>query len=270
MQASFSGTGTATFVEQSGSFQGVRVTVLNSAALTTAQLESATILVNLQRNGQSTPIVSGPLYAAALANDPTQLEATAINVANGFFTGLYVDFGGTINLKGNDNLQISVSGNGFPTSSTTVVSSEYSVGVETYTPSLIIYQVDKTRANNTLPAFDNVNGITFIQSAAPGAAVKPLFTGISINADKWQASYNLYDIFAMISQQWDTAPTSLSFFAYVGEELDKMSLTYNIDTTSTNGNGYICIFGGQQTDTTKARAKALISKIAEKQAQKFN
>lgn len=270
MLTSFNGNGQAVYTETSGSFEGILVNITNSAALTQAQLESCQLVVNLQRNGQSTPIVSGNLYAAALGADPTQLEGAVIQTTLGFNYGLKVDFGAVINLKGNDVLQIQVSGNGLPTTAVTTVSTEYGVGVETFTPSVIIFPVDKTRSNFSIPAFDNVTAITFIQSAAPGAAVKQLFTGINITSDKWQGQYNAALCNALIANQWDTAPTRLSFFAYVGEPLDKCSINYNIDTTSTDGNGYVVIYTGGQTDTQKARAKALIQKIASKEAQTWS
>ncbi|MFN9116053.1 MAG: hypothetical protein ACK5XN_38900 [Bacteroidota bacterium] len=269
MQSSFNGAGQTSFSEQSGSFAGVRVTINNSSALTIAQLESANIQVNLQRQGKTTPVVSGPLYAAALALDPTQLEATSLQFGDTWSAGLYVDFGGVVNLKGNDQLQVTVNGAGLPATSNTVVSTEYGVGVEEFTPSIVIYPVDKTRSNFTLPAFDNVSAVTFIQTAAPAQTTTQLFTGINIQSDKWQASYNQSDNIALLAQQWDTTPTRTAFFAYVGEALDRCNIQFNINASGT-GNGYVCVINGQCDPVQMERARALAERIVSKKIAKYN
>lgn len=269
MQSSFNGSGQTSFSEQSGSFAGVRVVITDTNAITTAQLESVNIQVNLQRQGKTTPIVSGPLYAAALALDPTQLEGSSVQYSTGHTAGLYVDFGTVVNLKGNDQLQITVNGAGLPATSNTVVSSEYGVGVEEFTPSIVIFPVDKTRSNFTLPAFDNVSALTFIQTAAPAAATVQLFTGINVQSDKWQANYNQFDNIALIAQQWDTAPSRTAFFAYVGEALDRCNVQFNINAAGT-GNGYVCVIAGQCDPVQMERARALSQKIVERKIAKYN
>jgi len=268
MQSSFNGSGQTSYSEQSGSFAGVRVTIQNSTALTVTQLEGASLQVNLQREGKTTPIISGPLYACAVASDPTQIEVASLQYGDTHYCGLYIDFSGVVNLKANDQLQVTVNGSGLPATSSTSVSSEYGVGVEEYTPSVVIFPVDKTRSNFTLPAFDNVSAITFIQTAAPGSATNPLFTGINIQSDIWQASYNLSDTIALIAQQWDTTPTRTAFFAYLGELLNRCNVQFNINASGT-GNGYVAVFSGQCDPVQKNRAKRLTEKIINKQIQKY-
>jgi len=269
MTSTFTGAGQASYVEQNGTFDSVYITIQAATAPTIAQLIAATLQVSLQRDGQQTNIISGPLYACALAGDPTQYEGSTILVNGVYYMGLKVDFFGCINLKEDDKLTITLNGSGLPSGSTTTICTDYCVGVEEYTPSVTIYTVDPLRASFDIPAIDFVNGITFLQNASPGADTVPLFTSVSINSDKWRAQYSLPTLLGLMANQWDTAPTRLAFFAYLGEELQKCNISYTINTGLSTA-GFVIVHGGQKTPTVVRRARALITKIAHEQAATFN
>lgn len=260
MGASFMGAAGCSYAEQNKSVQGLRISIQYTAAITTAQLISCQLNVQLIRDGQTTAIMAGPLYALALASDPTQIEGTTLQFTDDYVCGLNINFGQIINLKGSDKLQISLTGGTLPSLASTLVTTEYGIGVETYTPSVICFPVDKQRSSYDLPAMNDVNLITLIDTGASGAAGKMLFTGATLNSDKFELQATRNDLITMIAEQWDTAPTRNAFHLYAGPELDGAKLTFNIDTTAT-GAGFVVVFSGEVTPTVTKRSLNLINKI---------
>ena len=261
MRLTVSGAGQQQFNMQTGTLDGLLVsltaTTIGDWSVTATQ--TVQLIATLTRADGVHQILSGNLFALGTANNPSSYEGLTI----GSYRSFQVSFGGVLNLKDGDSLQVTCSVGTAITGSVVTVSTSDVVGIEEYIPKVLLYTVDKTRSTNDITPGANVSKIALVQTTTDNT-----LTSWNIASDYYNAQLIESDFYAFMAEQWERAPENYSFVIFAGGPVNKCTMNLNVDTGS-SGNGYVVVYCGSVTPETRNRASAAIAKVSDMAAQRY-
>lgn len=261
------GVGTESYQENSGTVCGflVSATATTASDITIAQMEAVNISVQYYSGISNTPdtVMSGNAFALVAATNPGSYGSAALVTGTAGFGG-EISFGGYINLKDGDRLNINIQVGGSPaTGAQFTLTTLYGIGVQVYTPVVTVFSPTKTRTDEPFNLGDNVTTISIINSATDH-----VITSVSVNSDKWQASYNESDLSSLMASQWERSPEYWGYNLHNGFELDSVMISATVDTGA-SGNCYVVSFGGKVTPKLSQRSAGILTKIADRNWRKY-
>jgi len=259
--SSIQGSGSTTLLNVTGNPCGflIDITATTIGDVSIADIETVNISCVLMRDGSNTQILAGNLWALGQSDMPSSYEGLAIGSHKSFF----VPFGGTINLKGTDQLQTTLTVGTSNTGQVTTITSQEGVGAEVYTPRVFVYSFDSNRTNQPVPAGDNVSKISIVNTTTANK-----LTACNIRGSHWSDDYQTPDFFAMMASQWERSPEHYSYVIYSDAELDNVTINTTIDTAAST-NTYCVVYGGVQTPGVVQRAMKTFRKVEDSVRSKF-
>lgn len=261
MRLQIQGAGSNQFTMQQGVLDGLLVSFKATTVtdITAAVMQSVNITVTLQSSSGNETILSGNLFALGVANNPSSYEGLAI----GLYKSFDVKFGGFIQVKDGDNLQVSVSVGTAVTGGVVTVTSADGVGIEEYTPKVIVFSVDKTRSNYAITPGNNISKVGFVNTTTDFT-----LTSIDFSSNYFNTNLLVDDFYALMAAEWERTPENYSFTFFNGGPVDNMNINLNVNTSATS-NGYIVAYAGIVTPRTRERTAKAVTKLAAQAEAKF-
>jgi len=260
------GAASGSYTEQNRTLDGFYVssTATTPGDTTIAQMEAVTINVSLYRKGNPVQtIVAGPVFPLVAGTCPGSLGASAVAIGGSGFSGR-IDLGGVLQLDGDDMLQVNINVGGTPaTGAVFTISTSYCVGIESYTPRVNCYSIQKTRTTEPVSGGSYVNGIALVNTSTDY-----VITDCSVTSDNWSNTFTSATFDSCLGQAWEVTPIYWGFQIYNDVELNNVDLTCTIDTGA-SGNGYVIVWGGQQSAEIRQRARKTALKVAQKLNSRF-
>lgn len=261
MRLQIQGAGSNQFTMQQGVLDGLLVSFKATTVsdITAAVLQSVNINVTLQSSAGNETILSGNLFALGIANNPSSYEGIAI----GLYKSFDVKFGNFLQVKDGDNLQVQVSVGTAVTGGVVTVTTADGVGIEDWTPKVIVFSVDKTRSNYAITPGNNISKVAFVNTTTDFT-----LTSVDFSSNYFNTNLIVDDFYALMAAEWERTPENYSFTFWQGGPVDNMNINLNINTGASS-NGYIVVYTGIVTPRTRARTAAAVTKIAAQAEAKF-
>jgi len=262
MRLSIQGAGSNSFTMQQGTLRGLRLAFSATTVgdITTAVIQSVNINVQLQRAGQTFQIMSGNLFALGLAYNPSSYESIAIGSQKSW----KLDFGGVIQVREGDNLQVTVNVGTAVTGGNVTCSTDDCVGIEQYTPTVTIFTIDPNKDNYSLNLGNNVSVISFVNTTTDYR-----LNSVTFSSNYWNTDLTARDFTVDLANEWERAPENYTFRFYNDVPIDNVQANLNVNTGATS-TGYLVVFGGVITPETVARSEQSLKKVVQRNAAKMS
>jgi hypothetical protein len=241
-------------------FDSTNVRTSGTAALCN-DFGAVDVSIVLYQGGKETTIASGSLQPLAMASgfqnaswiQSFGLSATALlagSTGSSFQSGM-INFGGTINLRGNDKLTVEVRCNtGFlPANSNTstsnlVVAGVEGIGLQWVTPKIQYQTIGNGESNFRQNIGDNCTSLHYVNIAEVSnlTAVQPI-SNLRIFSDRYNVNDSLTNLLSKRTQQFQTmgeASLRCSNFQLINQEVDDCRVELDLVSAQvTTGENYV-------------------------------
>lgn len=185
------------------------------------------------------------------ASTPLVLLAPAVGVFSMGIVPWVIEFGGPINVSGNDELLIEMQTTGIWNSALNTTTSSFSfgdvetIGVEKYTPYIKSKSISPGDSTAIVDAGSNIMGVAFINfDKTTILSADACINSVQLNSDRVSMSLAYNELLTRRADQFNTAAAaalrSQSFYIAQAEEMDRVRVDLNLTSANiTNGNNYI-------------------------------
>jgi len=217
----------------------------------------------------------------------TVLKAAASGVDEEIINYFTLNFGGVVNLKGEDSLNVEfhfISGASASTVSNSESFMEFdpieAIGYEIGTPEISTHSIAASQSREQIELGNDVTGVCFVNYDKTGnlEASSPI-TSVTLSSDRLNLHDNYYELLAKRSEKFQSDAVAdkrdMNFYLYegLGEEIDTARLDLNMVSGNVNaGKCFIVCYRLHVTPETLSKASAMsdkhesedIAKVAER------